>query len=71
LDPNDITAIDYLGWSALRKGKPDEAEARFGARWMFRPKGPEALKEMAHSLGRQKKPEASGVYARLSRTHAK
>src|SRR6267143_2397364 len=26
LDPNDVTAINYLGWTALRKGKPDEAE---------------------------------------------
>src|SRR5260370_13916627 len=24
LDPNDITAIDYLGWGGLRKGNPEE-----------------------------------------------
>src|SRR6266481_2836309 len=62
LDPNDITAIDYLGWSALRKGKPDEAEARFRRALEVQPKGPEALKGLAHSLDDQKKPEAAGVY---------
>jgi len=62
LDPNDITAIDYLGWSALRKGKPDEAEARFRRALEVQPKGPEALKGLAHSLDAQKKPEAAGVY---------
>jgi Flp pilus assembly protein TadD len=62
LDPNDITAIDYLGWSALRKGKPDEAEARFRRALEVQPKGPEALKGLARSLDAQKKPEAAGVY---------
>ena len=62
LDPNDITAIDYLGWSALRKGKPDEAEARFRRALEVQPKGPEALKGLAHSIDAQKKPEAAGVY---------
>ena len=27
LDPNDISAIDYLGWAALRAGQPAEAGA--------------------------------------------
>jgi Flp pilus assembly protein TadD len=62
LDPNDITALGYLGWAALRKGKPDEAETRFRRALEVQPKGPEALKGLAHSLDAQKKPEAAGAY---------
>jgi Flp pilus assembly protein TadD len=62
LDPNDITALDYLGWAALREGKSEEAEARFRRALGVQPKGPEALKGLAHSLDAQKKPEAAGVY---------
>src|SRR6266513_2770478 len=62
LDPNDITALDYLGWAALREGKPEEAEARFRRALEVQPKGPEALKGLAHSLDAQKKPEAAGAY---------
>jgi Flp pilus assembly protein TadD len=62
LDPNDITALDYLGWAALREGKSEEAEARFRRALEVQPKGPEALKGLAHSLDAQKKPEAAGVY---------
>src|SRR6266404_6138054 len=62
LDPNNITAIDYLGWAALRDGKPGEAEARFRRAVEVQPKGPEALKGLAHSIDAQKKPEAAGVY---------
>ncbi|HEX8764405.1 MAG TPA: tetratricopeptide repeat protein, partial [Candidatus Acidoferrum sp.] len=29
LDPNDIAAVEYLGWLNLRSGKPVEAEAQF------------------------------------------
>src|SRR5207302_4339425 len=62
LDPNDITAIDYLGWVALRDGKADEAEARFRHALEVLPNGPEAHKGLAHSLDAQKKPETAGVY---------
>jgi Flp pilus assembly protein TadD len=62
LDPNDITALDYLGWAALREGKSEEAEARFRRALGVQPKGPEALKGLAHSLDAQKKPEAVGAY---------
>jgi Flp pilus assembly protein TadD len=62
LDPNDITALDYLGWAALREGKSEEAEGRFRRALEVQPKGPEALKGLAHSLDAQKKPEAAGAY---------
>ncbi|PYU82465.1 MAG: hypothetical protein DMG50_11780 [Acidobacteria bacterium] len=62
LDPDDIMALDYLGWAALREGKPEEAEARFRRAQEVQPKGPEALKGLAHSLDAQKKPEAAGAY---------
>src|SRR5438477_2727944 len=41
LDPNDVTAIDYLGWAALRDGKPGEAETRFWRAVEMQPKPPE------------------------------
>src|SRR5260370_2825952 len=44
LDPNDVAAIDYLGWSALRKGKPEEAEAKFRRALEVQAKAPEASK---------------------------
>jgi len=62
LDPNDITAIDYLGWAVLRKGKPDEAEARFRRALEVQPKEPEARRGLAQSLDAQKKPETAGAY---------
>ena len=62
LDPNDITALDYLGWAALRKGKPDEAEARFRRALEVQPKEFEARRGLAQSLDAQKKPEAAGAY---------
>jgi Flp pilus assembly protein TadD len=62
LDPNDLTAIDYLGWGALRKGKPEEAEARFRRALEVRADAIEARKGLAHSLDVQKKPEAAGAY---------
>jgi Flp pilus assembly protein TadD len=62
LDPNDVTAIDYLGWGALRKGKPEEAEARFRRALEVQPKEPEAHRGLAQSLDAQKKPEAAGAY---------
>lgn len=62
LDPNDTTALDYLGWAALRKGKPDEAEARFRRALEVQPKELEARRGLAQSLDAQKKPEAAGAY---------
>jgi Flp pilus assembly protein TadD len=62
VDPNDITALDYLGWAALRKGKPDEAEARFRRALEVQPKELEARRGLAQSLDAQKKPEAAGAY---------
>src|SRR6266852_4301812 len=62
LDPNDITAIDYLGWGALRKGKPEEAEAKFRRALEVQPDGPEARRGLAQSLDAQKKPEAARAY---------
>ena len=62
LDPNDIAAIDYLGWGALRKGKPEEAEAKFRRALEVQPKAPEARRGLAQSLDAQKKPEAAGAY---------
>jgi Flp pilus assembly protein TadD len=62
LDPNDLTAINYLGWAALRQGKPDEAERRFRRALEVQPKEPEAHRGLAQSLDAQKKPEAAGAY---------
>ena len=62
LDPNDITALDYLGWAALRRGKPDEAEARFRRALEVQPKELEARRGLGQSLDAQKKPEAAGAY---------
>jgi len=62
LDPNDTTALDYLGWAALRKGKPDEAEARFRRALEVQPKELEARRGLAQSLHAQKKPAAAGAY---------
>jgi len=62
LDPNDIAAINYLGWAAVRQGKPDEAEAKFRRALEVQPKGPEARRGLARSLDAQKKPEAVGAY---------
>jgi Flp pilus assembly protein TadD len=62
LDPNDITALDYLGWAALRRGKPDEAEARFRRALEVQPKELEARRGLGQSLDAQKKPEAADAY---------
>jgi Flp pilus assembly protein TadD len=62
LDPNDITAIEYLAWVALRKNKPEEAETKFRRALQVHPNGPEARKGLAESLDAQKKPEATGAY---------
>jgi len=62
LDPNDLAAIDYLGWAALRQGKPDEAEKRFRRALEVQPKEAEASRGLAQSLDAQKRPEAAGAY---------
>jgi Flp pilus assembly protein TadD len=62
LDPNDITAIDYLGSAALRQGKPSEAEMKFRHALELQPNGTEARRGLALSLDAQKKPEAAGAY---------
>ncbi len=62
LDPNDVTAIDYLGWAALRNGKPAEAETRFRRAVEVQPKEPGGRKGLAESLDAQKKTEAAEAY---------
>ena len=62
LDPNDATAINYLGWAALRNGKPVDAEARFRRVVEVQPKEPSGRKGLAESLDAQKKPEAAAAY---------
>src|SRR6266568_2619348 len=62
LDPNDITAIEYLGWMNLRSGKPAEAEARFRRAVGVQPKGADGIRGLAESLEAQKKPEAVDAY---------
>ena len=62
LDPNDITALEYLGWMNLRSGKPADAEARFRRAVEVQPKGADGLRGLAESLEAQKKPEAVAAY---------
>src|SRR6266851_4429252 len=62
LDPNDVTAIDYLGWAALRNGKPAEAETRFRRAVEVQPKERGGRKGLAESLDAQKKTEAAEAY---------
>src|SRR5207248_4636477 len=62
LYPNDITAIEYLGWMNLRNGKPAEAEARFRRAVEVQPKGADGFRGLAESLEAQKKPQAVDAY---------
>ena len=62
LDPNDITAIEYLGWMTLRSGKPADAEVRFRRAVEVQPKGADGVRGLAESLEAQKKPEAVAAY---------
>lgn len=64
LDPNDIAAIEYLGWLNLRSGKPAEAEARFRRAVEVQPQGADGFRGLAESLEVQKKPEALDAYRR-------
>jgi Flp pilus assembly protein TadD len=62
LDPNDLMAINYLGWFSLRTSKPVDAETRFRRALEIQPSDPSALKGLAGSLDAQKKPEAANAY---------
>ena len=62
LDPNDINALQYLGWMNLRSGRPAEAEIRFRRAVEVQPKGADELRGLAESLEAQKKPEAVAAY---------
>src|SRR5712692_9493119 len=62
LDPNDLTAIDYLGWAALRAGRPAEAEARFRRAVEVQPNDTGGRRGLAQSLEAQKKPQAVAAY---------
>ena len=62
LDPNDITALGYLGWMALRAGKPVEAERRFRRAVEAQPENAESHRGVAESLEAQDKPEAVSAY---------
>ena len=62
LDPNDIDALQYLGWMNLRSGKPAEAEGRFRRAVELQPKGADGLRGLAESLEAQKRPEAVAAY---------
>jgi len=62
LDSNNITALDYLGWMALRGGKPAEAEARFRRGVEAQPKSVGSHLGLAESLEAQNKPEAVAAY---------
>jgi Flp pilus assembly protein TadD len=62
LDPKDTTALDYLAWSALRAGKPEEAEGKFRRALDVDPKAAETRRGLAQSLDAQKKLEAAGAY---------
>jgi Flp pilus assembly protein TadD len=62
LDPNNATAIHYLGDAALRDNKPAEAETKFRRFVEIQPDAPEARKGLAESLDAQKKPEAAAAY---------
>jgi Flp pilus assembly protein TadD len=61
LDPNDLSALNYLGHAALRSDKPAEAEAKFRRSLEVQPNAPAALQGLARSLDAQKKPEAFAV----------
>jgi Flp pilus assembly protein TadD len=62
LDPNNITAINYLGWAALHAGRPADAETKFRHATEVEPKGAEGMRGLAESLEAQKKPEAVAAY---------
>lgn len=62
LEPNDVTALRYLGWYFLGHQKPAEAEAKFREALQVEPTDLKALLGLAESLDVQKKPEAEQAY---------
>ena len=62
LDPNDVTANQYLADIDLRRGKPAEAESRFRHALELRPDAQEILLGLAQSLEAQNKLEAAAAY---------
>jgi Flp pilus assembly protein TadD len=61
LDPNDLTALNYLGWAALRDAKPDVAETRFRRAIEAQPKDVDAHRGLARALDAQHKTEAAAA----------
>lgn len=62
LDPQDLNAINFLGWKAINDRKPAEAETQFRRSLEIEPQAAGALKGLAESLDVQKKPEAADAY---------
>jgi Flp pilus assembly protein TadD len=62
LEPNDATALKYMGWYFLRHQRPAEAETKFRDALQVEPKDQKALLGLAQSLDAQKKPEAAAAY---------
>src|ERR1700719_47951 len=62
LEPNDLTANQYLADIDLRRGKPAEAESRFRHALELRPDAQEILLGLAQSLEAQNKLEAAAAY---------
>jgi superkiller protein 3 len=62
LDPNDFSATNYLGWAALRKHNPGEAETKFRRALEIQPNNTKALEGLAQALDAEKKPEAADAY---------
>ena len=62
LEPNDVTALKYLGWYFLRHEKPAEAETKFREAVGVASKDQKALLGLAQSLEAENKPEAAEAY---------
>lgn len=62
LEPNDLTALNYVASYSLRHQKPADAEAKFRYILQIDPKDRKALRGLAQSLEAQKKPEAAEAY---------
>jgi Flp pilus assembly protein TadD len=62
LEPNDLTALKYLGWYFLDHDEPAEAEAKFRQALQVEPKDQNSLLGLAESLDAQQKPEAAAAY---------
>src|SRR5260370_30734543 len=53
LDPNDLMALNYLGWLSLRANKPTDAETRFRRALEVQPTDPSALVGLPQRLDAQ------------------